>query len=421
MSSEPDTGDSGIASQLSEQDADAIAESILRKQEEQKHEDLSDTTPAEAIKTFVEEKDKAGSNGLRDRYLHQIERAWGEFTDWFDTQDDLVYLSDLGPTFASEFKQWRSDGLAPVTLHEELKRIRRVIDYGKNHLWVRKDVPESWHLPDISLDDRKRDDSDCMDPERGTALLRRVEEQMTYTRQHVSTVLAWNYGLRRGAIATIDLSHVHLDPEKADCDIDAVPHIHMRDRPEIGLGLKSPIDRYCERAIPLVMGENDSDVIRGYIERERYDKGTDENGNKGLLTTERRPRITGDVVYRDLTKVSCPETWGEECTCETCRSRDEPLPPNRRSKCERSRSPHGWRHGAIQRFRNMGYDLFDVARIVGTSPSTLRKFYGRPSEKERMHRVLEGIQRSSSEQSQSGWGTRRTDDANGWGQRDHGG
>lgn len=91
-------------------------------------------------------------------------------------------------------------------------------------------MPESWHLPDITFDDRKRDDSDCMDPERGTALLRRVEERMTYTRQHVSTVLAWNYGLRRGAIAAIDLSHVHLDPEQADCDIDSVPHIHMRDR-----------------------------------------------------------------------------------------------------------------------------------------------------------------------------------------------
>lgn len=242
-----------------------------------------------------------------------------------------------------------------------------------------------------------------MDPERGTALLRRVEERMTYTRQHVSTVLAWNYGLRRGAIAAIDLSHVHLDPEQADCDIDSVPHIHMRDRPEIGLGLKSPIDRYCERAIPLVTGRDDPNVIRGYIERERYDKGTDEHGNKGLLTTERRPRITGDVVYRDLTTVSCPGTWGKECTCETCRNRDDSLPTTGKCKCERSRSPHGWRHGAIQRFRNEGYDLFDVARIVGTSPSTLRKFYRRPSEKERMHRVLEGIQRSRSEQSQTGW------------------
>jgi hypothetical protein len=105
MSSEPDIGDSGIGNQLTEQDADAIAESILRKQEEQKHENLSDTTPAEAIRAFVEEKDKTGSNGLRDKYLHQIKRAWGEFTDWFDTQDDHVYLSDLGPTFASDFKQ----------------------------------------------------------------------------------------------------------------------------------------------------------------------------------------------------------------------------------------------------------------------------------------------------------------------------
>lgn len=372
MTSETDLTASGTDSQPTEQDSEALADAVVSRKEEDRRDDLTDRSPEEAVTAFVSEKGQEDS--LRTGYLDQIERAWGEFMEWFEQQGDLVYLSDLGPTFASEFRQWRNDDLAPVTLHEELKRVWRVVDYGKERLWVRDDVPESWHLPDVDLDDRKRDESKCMDPERGTVLLQRIDDELTYTRQHVCAVLAWNYGLRRSAMVTIDLSHVHLNPEDADRDIDSVPHIHLRDRPDIDLGLKSPIARYCERAIPLVIGENDPDVIRRYIERERYERGTDEYGNRGLLTTERKPRIFGDVVYRDLTKVSCPETSGEQCSCSTCRDREEPLQPNQRYKCERSRSPHRWRHGAIQRFRNEGYDLFNVARIVGTSPLTLQKF-----------------------------------------------
>ena len=173
----------------------------------------------------------------------------------------------------------------------------------------------------------------------------------------------------------------------------------LRDRPELGpsddegLPLKNTRDEYANRRIPL--DKDTVDVIRGYIryERKEHDE-PDKYGRVGLVTTERSPRISKQCIGTRIHALTSPVEYDGECDCPGCREffaeeGSYPCPSDRRSVCDRTRSPHQCRHGAITHMLNQGHDHDTVAHIVGTSPQTIRNVYDRGDEWDRLSRTAQ--------------------------------
>lgn len=328
----------------------------------------------------------------RQNTIDETERAWDAFCEWADTEN-VTHLSDLGPFFAADFRKHleATTDQNDLSLYYLITRVKVVAEYGKGQGYLHQDYPYSWDRPELSSDEKQRDE--YLLPERGHDISKWVRLEYPYQNEHVLWKLAFDYGLRKSAIRAIDLEHVVLDPDERN-----PPHIKLRDRPDLGpdgdkgLPLKNTWPELSKRSVPLQ--PDMVDVLRQYIDRQRRDPdGTDKYGLEGLVTTQRSARMSENGIYRTICKLTSPATYEGSCDCDACREyRDKngkPLPAQDRYKCGWSRPPHGVRHGSITDMINQGKDLDTVSYIVGTLPSTLRRVYDRRTEEERMNAIAD--------------------------------
>jgi len=227
-------------------------------------------------------------------------------------------------------------------------------------------------------------------------------------RWHVLWLLVWDLGLRVTGIRAIDVDHViteEPDNWSDETEWEFTPHIKLRDRPEYGLPLKNTDDQYSDRLTYL--SDDQVYVLEHYIEnseppetkdrsaRIHYDRADTETGSVGLVTTPDSARIGARTVQDHFHRITCPTTHEEDpCQCEGCQSAREEkgkaLWENElEGACDRSRSPHEVRHGAITHMLNEGHDIEGVAYQVGTAPDTLRNRYDRADEYDILARIAD--------------------------------
>jgi len=377
-------------------------------EDDDRADDIEDRRPEWVFEQFGEHwkaDDKAPSG------LQSYRSAWKLFREWMDDQG-CVYLTDLTPRFAGRHDDW-------IVAHDtyekkkisrcmHLSRIKTVVRHAQSRGWIdSSDVPddEMWDeaKPDYENYDSVR--KDPLRPERGGRITNWVRSNYFGGRPHVLWLLLFRYGFRVSAARALDRDSLVLsEPDNWPDEQSFRPHLRLEDRPELGgeddkgLTLKNKREELASRLVPLQ--PEHVDVFRHYVEngsphgaidsRKEYDE-PDEYGLHGLLTGEHNARLTGRTIGDRTHWLTCPTTYEAECQYDGCREyRDEhgrnPYPSNRRKHCNETRSPHQVRHGAITSLLD-DHSHATVARIVGTSPDTLRDVYDRAGEYRRMNRV----------------------------------
>lgn len=344
--------------------------------------------------------------------LQPYRSAWKQFTEWM-SEEGYQYLTDLTSRFPGRHDDW-------IVAHEtyeksklsrgmHLSRLKTVIKHAESRGWVYPDdVPaaEVWDEVKPTVSDGDKIRSDPLPPERGKRILDWVRANHFGSRPHVLWLLLFRYGFRISAIRALDYDDLILTEPDGWPDVqDFRPHLRLRDRPELGpddnpgLPLKNKRPELAGRRVPL--REEHVKVIQCYIEngsptgaidsrKEHRDPGI--YGLHGLLTGEHRARLSGRTIRGRTHWLTCPSTYMErQCRCEGCEryrrtNGGDPYPSKLSSVCNETRSPHQVRHGAITSLLD-DHGHSTVARIVGTSPDTLRDVYDRADEYRRMNRV----------------------------------
>lgn len=361
-----------------------------------------DVTPAAVWDTYVSRK----GDKRRHETLQLAKNSWDLFCEWCESEG-IEYLSGLGPYFPGDFRVYLEShtDMGDISIYYTLTRMKQVAEFAQNRGLIHQQYPhDNWNRPELDKSDRQRDE--YLLPERGREISDFVRLEYTYQKEHVIWKLAWDYGLRKSAIRSLDREQVAIDPKGEN-----PPHLRLEDRPDLGgaedkgLPLKNTLDRLAGRKVPI--REEMVEVLRGYIANERTDNGTDEYDLEALITTKRSARISENGIYITTCKITSPATYrglckceahqefreqhGRSCGCEWCETYDlrenRELPTQQRYKCDKSRGPHAVRHGAITQMVNSGQDFPTISHIVGTSPDTLRKTYDRRSDDERMNAI----------------------------------
>ena len=354
-------------------------------------------------------------DGKSPNSLQSIGSAWDQFSEWMEV-NGVTSLAELDSSSLAQHDSWivSSDEYhkKPISRCEHLKRIRRVLKYACARDWAPESaVPtdDDWQqiLPSVSKSEEIRDDP--LETDRGDLITRWLAAEKPCSRDHVIWLLLFEYGLRVSAIRAIDLNDAVLSEPEEFPGSEFHPHIRLRDRPglggeyDAGLPLKNTNPEYADRLVPLY--PNHAEAIRRYIftgsprgaesSRKEFDV-TDSHDRVGLLTTEQSPRIPGRTIRERAHYLTCPTTYADEpCDCAGCtqyraENRRDPPPSKRGTHCERTRSPHQVRHGSATKLLDqLGPER--VARIVGTSPDTLREVYDRADEYRQMERVADAM------------------------------
>lgn len=350
--------------------------------------------------------------------LQSYESNWKQFKTWMDSEG-YKHLTDLPSRTPVRYQQWLTThpdiDQKPISRAEALDRIRRVIEYAESMGYARSELldPSSWETAMPAVRDDEEIRSDPLSPEKGVKIFRWIRENKRYSRADVLWTLVWRYGLRVSAIRALDKDHLILKPEEAKdfpSNHEFRPHIILRDRPELGdidtegLPLKNTNQEYADRRIPL--HGDDAETLRGYVDRgckqgaKRARKTHDDPdgfGLYGLVTTEHSARISRHTIHDRVKWITCPTTYTDaNCVCEGCQEyREEngknPPPSKVGTYCDKARSPHQCRHGAITNMLNSGIPIKSIARTVGTSPQTIRDTYDRADEWDRMDRIADDL------------------------------
>ena len=386
-----------------------INELKAQVKDDDRAEDIENRRPKWVFKQF-ESHWRANDNA--ESSLQPIRSAWNQFRDWMEYKD-YQYLTDLTPRFPGRHDAWvvKHDNINKKKLSRSihLSRIRTVIRYANTQGWVYpSDVPASevWDevKPNIEDDDKIR--SDPLPPERGKRILNWVQKNRFGSRAHVLWILLFRYGFRVSAIRALDRDDLILsEPDDWPDENEFNPHLRLQDRPELGqeddmgLPLKNKREELAARRVPLQ--PEDVEAFNCYVEngsstgadksRKEYDV-PDDFGLYGLLTGEHNARLSGATIRERTHYLTCPTTFTDsDCQCDGCQGYrtkygQNPYPSKIYKHCNETRSPHQVRHGAITSLLDE-YGHSTVARIVGTSPDTLRDVYDRADEYRRMSRV----------------------------------
>lgn len=291
-------------------------------------------TYRKSLATFEEFAEDEGLETIDDFELWRV----GKFTDWLIRQD-----------------------FARATVQSKQKQARRWLKW----LSAQGYVPMGTHMAieTLQLDDKEQTSSAIMRPDTIRKFLEfyRGSTKWYGKRRHALLELIGHTGARRSCIRCLDF-------EDYDSDERTLKFIN---RPETGTRLKAG-DTH-ERKV--ILSDVPNEVLREYVERERFDVH-DDHGRRPLIAS-RVGRPAKSTLTNWLYRATIP------CVMRECphgrRRRNCPwTSQTEASKCPSSISPHPIRRGSITWQQNIGRSIEDVADRAATTPDVIRRFYDRP-------------------------------------------
>lgn len=321
--------------------------------------DPSDLSPAQAAEYWLGSHD--GSAETVRGYGSQVR----QFIAWCE-REGIDTVGDLSGWHIDQFRRERASELKPVSLQGQMSALRQFAKYLEQIEAVETGFHE--RIPTVSVDATEETSDVMLDAEEATALLDHYRDSPLYgTTGHTILELLWNTGARLGAIHGLDRGDVDLEEG----------HATLRHRPQTETPLKNNSDGERVVALP----ETVVDVLEWYCTRERRDLH-DDAGRAPLLTTQVGRMSSSEIraqcylathpcVYRP-----CPH-GNERATCEY-RERGQA------GGCPSARAPHHIRTGAITWMLNQGIPVSVVAERVNASPDTIKRYYDKAIEIEKM-------------------------------------
>lgn len=308
--------------------------------------------------------------------LHGWEYRLKLWVEWCDSIG-IEVVGQLQPYDMDEYYELRASDVAPATLEGEMWTLKKFTQFLEDLGAVEDGLADSVRIPDLDPEDRSNDVK--LHTDDALILLRfyRNSEKHYGTRAHAFLELAWFTGARQGGIRALDIRDVHLDEQ---------PYVDFRHRPESGTPLKNKLGG--ER--PVALHEETAEVIRYYIQNNRYDV-RDNHGRQPLLASAQgRPgkntlRVWSYLATEPCLMGECPH-GKERDTCDWTKYAHA-------SKCPSSRSPHRIRTGTITWLLNRGWPPEDVSERVNATVKTIEEHYDKADPEERRRRLRDRMEK----------------------------
>ncbi|WP_436343142.1 tyrosine-type recombinase/integrase [Natronorubrum sp. FCH18a] len=322
--------------------------------------ELTPTTPAEAVEWYLAERDPELSEKSKQNQRYRLEQFLA-----FCSDHELDDMNRLTGRDIHRFRVWASQDIETVTLRGYLQTFRVFLEFCAAIDAVEPGMRERVQIPEIEPEDEARNEH--LEIGRAGPILEHLERFAYASREHVVTAILWHTAFRLGTLRSFDVGD--FDPD-GEC-------LNVRHRPETGTPLKNK--KAAERSV--AVGSHYCDVIKDYIEHNREDV-TDDHGRRPLITSS-RGRLSEGSIRETIYRVTQPCEIGDcphDKDPNTCEYRQH----SQRAGCPSSRSPHGIRRGAITNNLRNGVPQQVVSERANVSGDILDQHYDERTEREKM-------------------------------------
>ena len=321
---------------------------------------LEPTTPEEAVELYLKDRKGDVAHSTHNRHCERLKR----FLEWCD-ETGFDNMNDITGKKLLEYKQWRkADGLANVTLKNQLWTLRVFLQFCESIDAAPKRINEKMRMPNIDVGEDTRDV--LVTSKEAERILEYCKKFEYATPRHVTFYLLWHTGIRSGTARALDLSDYH----------SAEQYLEILHKPEQGTPLKNK--ERGERQIALK--PELCEVIDDYIDM-HHPMADDEHGRVPLLgTTHGRPHKT-TLQFRVYT-LTRPCHYTNECPHDRDLLECEAGNRDGASKCPSSVSPHAVRRGSITHHRKAEIPKDVASERMNVSTEVLDKHYDRRTKEE---------------------------------------
>jgi len=313
---------------------------------------LKSLTPEDAVEAYLKERKSELSDSSLRNHRYRLE----QFLDWCE-EVDLEDMNEMTGRKAFEYKQWRSEGIKPITLKTSLDTLRVFLRFCERIEAVPQGVHEKVESPSIT---GTGDQSSAMiDLEAVNQILSYLDTWEYASLRHVVFYLLWHTGMRIGSARALDLEDYN--SEKG--------YVEVHHRPGTQTQLKNK--EHGERHINL--SREVCDVLDGFI-KFNHGKTTDDHGRMPLIgTSYGRPSLA--TFRRKIYQITRPCVYTDECPHDREIDNCEAIVTRSASKCPSSVSPHAIRRGAITYHLNQDVSKEIVSDRMNVSDEVLEKHY----------------------------------------------
>lgn len=325
---------------------------------------VPELSPREALERWVNKLRVSKAESTVSSYHYRLKH----FVEYCEDEAILSIGEVTGWDLETYETKRREQGLAPLTLNQELGTLKNFLEYCARIELVDENLPEKVDPPDVPRDAQV--DETQLHSKDARRLLDHYAEhpESRYSRAHALLATAWYTGARSGAIRGLDLSDY--SPEDA--------YLEFYHRPHEGTTLKNGRDGERMVGIPQTLVE----ILNEYIDRNRMEDKHDDYGRNPLFTSEMgRASRNGVRAWMYLATVPCIHT---ECPHGNSPDTCDFLTYSTVSKCPSSRSPHQVRTGSVTWQLNRGIPIEVVADRVNTSVRVLKRHYDQPTKREEL-------------------------------------
>lgn len=317
------------------------------------------------IETAVETYLRHRTPELSDESVRTYRQRLKAFTARYSGRD----VAEIDATDLLDFRAAQQEEYAHSTAVNRLHAVRNLLEHMATLGHVDPELPKRMDVP---ADTTSRDRTLPVD--HAVAVLDHLERYHYASRDHVTLLLIWGCGLRRGTCVALDVGDVHLDGEH--------PHLTPVHRPP-DTTLKN--GEAAERAIAL--RETTTTVLREYLDHNRREYA--ENGRAPLLTTH-SGRATVSTILRTVQAWTRPCAVGRDCPserreadCEAAGGKSDAW------ACPDNVTPHDVRRGAITAHLSDEWPRPKVSERMDVSEQVLANHYDKRTEREKMEQRRE--------------------------------
>jgi site-specific recombinase XerD len=330
---------------------------------------LEPLEPAEGVEMYIEHRKPDWAEKSVQNNRHRL----NNFLTWCE-EEGIENLNTLTGRDLHRYRTWRSRDVKTITLVNELRSLRKFLEWCDSIDAVENGLREKVLIPDVSDGEEAKDVH--IKPERAERILEHLNQFEYASRSHVIAAILWHTGIRLGTLRALDVD---------DFDTEE-PCLEIRHRPETETPLKN--GEAAERSI--AVGEHYKAVISDYISHNRHDV-VDDYGREPLITSE-YGRLSEGAVRTAVYRLTQPCQYGE-CPHDREPTGCEYTNYSNVSECPSSLSPHAIRRGSITAHLREGTPTKVVSDRMNVSAEVLEQHYDERTEREKMRvrrELLEG-------------------------------
>jgi site-specific recombinase XerD len=284
------------------------------------------------------------------------------FVEWCDA-NDITNMNDVSGKHLHQFKQYRAQDLAQVSLNYQLGTFRLFLRFCERLDVAPEGIAERVSMPTVDEQDFVSDQ--IVREEEAEKILEYAETYEYATFRHTTFHLLWHSGMRISAAQGLDLEDYHREDRYLDVTNRPTTQLKNRERGERQVNINRDLCR----------------VLDDYIDT-NHPMVEDDEGRMPLLGSRfGRPHKTtlSANVYRLTRPCHYTNTCPHDRALEDCEAAEN----KQAAKCPSSVASHAVRRGSITAHRKADIPKDIASDRMDVSGEVLEKHYDGRTEAER--------------------------------------